>query len=285
MRYSAPRFHHEQGFTLIEVSIVLVVIGLIVGGVLLGKDMIRASEMRSQISQVQKIQTAVTTFKTKYNCIPGDCSTATAFFTGVTNGDGNGVVCRRASVSIYSCDVEGPNTTIQWSLSGWMELSSVFDHLAASGLVDLAQYDETVDATALPGVGFPIMQFQGTGNSLAATYGLPNLGRIGGMMINYMKSSSFIREGHKLMLGACSSSYFFCGMAAQEGFQFDSKMDDGAPLSGKVTIGSFRYMYRVPGNPSNETDCTGSNFASVNQYNISASNPNRSCVPMVDLHM
>src|SRR3982751_930235 len=71
----------EKGFTLIELSIVLVIIGLIVGGVLVGQDLIRAAEVRATISQIEKYNTAVNTFRGKYNALPGDlnASTATAF--------------------------------------------------------------------------------------------------------------------------------------------------------------------------------------------------------------
>lgn len=68
----------RSGFTLIEMSIVLVIIGLIVGGVLVGQDLIRAAAVRSQISQIEKYQTAVNTFRGKYGAMPGDMSDATA---------------------------------------------------------------------------------------------------------------------------------------------------------------------------------------------------------------
>ena len=57
---------NKQGFTLLELSIVLVVIGLIVGGTVVGKDLIRASELNSIITQQNKIQIALNTFKLKY---------------------------------------------------------------------------------------------------------------------------------------------------------------------------------------------------------------------------
>lgn len=62
----------KQGFTLIELSIVLVIIGLVAGGVLVGRDLIKASEIRATISQKISYDTAVNTFKLKYNGLPGD---------------------------------------------------------------------------------------------------------------------------------------------------------------------------------------------------------------------
>src|SRR5438477_2747635 len=62
----------QQGFTLIELSIVLVIIGLIVGGILVGQDLIKAAEIRATVGQVEKYNSAVNTFRSKYNGIPGD---------------------------------------------------------------------------------------------------------------------------------------------------------------------------------------------------------------------
>ena len=74
----------------------MVIIGLIIGGVLVGKDLIASAEIRATVSVYQQLDAAVNTFKTKYNCLPGDCPNASDFgFTppaGYTtiNGDGNG---------------------------------------------------------------------------------------------------------------------------------------------------------------------------------------------------
>ena len=68
----------KVGFTLIELSIVLVIIGLIIGGVLVGRDLISAAGVRAQISQIEKYQSAVNTFRGKYGYLPGDISDPTA---------------------------------------------------------------------------------------------------------------------------------------------------------------------------------------------------------------
>ena len=90
-----PNHRPLKGFTLIELSIVLVVIGLIIGGILVGQDLIQAAETRSQITQIEKYNAAVNTFRLKYNCLPGDCLNVTAFgfpprgqYAGEGDGDG-----------------------------------------------------------------------------------------------------------------------------------------------------------------------------------------------------
>jgi prepilin-type N-terminal cleavage/methylation domain-containing protein len=76
----------KAGFTLIEMSIVLVIIGLIVGGVLVGQDLIRASEVRAQITQIEKFNTATNTFYGKFSALPGDMNYQTAATFGFNTG-------------------------------------------------------------------------------------------------------------------------------------------------------------------------------------------------------
>src|ERR1700744_2868548 len=101
--YGTRKSHHlQQGFTLIELSIVLVIIGLIVGGILVGQDLIRAAETRAQISQIEKYNSAVNTFRGKFGALPGDMALSVANQFGFATGsscdgttgkrDGNGLL-------------------------------------------------------------------------------------------------------------------------------------------------------------------------------------------------
>lgn len=82
----------NKAFTLIELSIVLVIIGLLAGGIIVGTTLIKAAEIRASISQVESFNTAAMTFKLKYNGLPGDLSNATGFgftYRAGTLGQGN----------------------------------------------------------------------------------------------------------------------------------------------------------------------------------------------------
>ncbi len=92
IRKSPPRFCRlGGGFTLVEISIVLVVIGLVIGGIMTGRTLIRAAEIKSIGTDIEKFESARMVFRDKYNCIPGDCSSASSIAIG-NNGNGDGYV-------------------------------------------------------------------------------------------------------------------------------------------------------------------------------------------------
>lgn len=75
----------KQGFTLVELSIVLVIIGLLIGGILVGQSLIESVKINSQIQQVQQFQIMVRNFKDKYAQLPGD---STIINGAIANNDG-----------------------------------------------------------------------------------------------------------------------------------------------------------------------------------------------------
>lgn len=96
----------EKGFTLVELAFVLVIIALIVGGVLVGQHLIRASELRKVVRDMESFTLAINAFEMKYKYLPGDFPEATTYITGCTdiagsscNGDGNGFVDNNTSGS------------------------------------------------------------------------------------------------------------------------------------------------------------------------------------------
>ena len=68
--------HH--GFTLIELSIGLVIIGLLIGGVLFGRDLIEGAAIRKQMSNLAQLDSGVNAFKMKFASLPGDMSMSKA---------------------------------------------------------------------------------------------------------------------------------------------------------------------------------------------------------------
>jgi prepilin-type N-terminal cleavage/methylation domain-containing protein len=80
-------FPMKQGFTLVELSIVLVIIGLLIGGILVAQSMIDTSKIEAQVRQIGQFDSAVANFVTKYNSLPGD--------SPQFGGNGTGVISDR----------------------------------------------------------------------------------------------------------------------------------------------------------------------------------------------
>lgn len=99
----------RSAFSLIELSIVLIILGLLVGGILTGQNLIRAAGLRKITTEREHYHIALTQFKDKYFALPGDMDNATRFWgaahataatcittigtgTQTCNGDGNGII-------------------------------------------------------------------------------------------------------------------------------------------------------------------------------------------------
>src|SRR5436189_6124876 len=71
----------EGGFTLVEIAIVLVIIGLLLGGILKGQEMITQAKIKNVINDFNGISVAVTSYQDRYRALPGDDGNATARWT------------------------------------------------------------------------------------------------------------------------------------------------------------------------------------------------------------
>ena len=89
---------NQSGFTLVELAIVLMIIGLLIGGILRGQELMENARVSSTVQQVNAYQGALTTFQDTYSMLPGDMPTATARVPGCNtanacrNGNGDGMI-------------------------------------------------------------------------------------------------------------------------------------------------------------------------------------------------
>lgn len=123
------RKKNREGFTLVELSIVLVIIGLIIGGVLTGQQIIQNARITNAVNGIQAFEAQFQTYAQNYGSLPGDDSGATTRFpslaSGQTSVNGNGDGKVGTGSSFDTADTTG--TTAESRL--------VWTHLRAAGLV------------------------------------------------------------------------------------------------------------------------------------------------------
>ena len=269
----------QNAFTLIELSIVLVIIGLIVGGIMVGRDLIKTSEIRAQISQIEEFKTAVSTFQVKYGYLPGDMPPSQAsqlgFFTFTGAAAGLGCVTEEKAF--------GNN---DGSINFYTEMYPFWSHLSDAKLLkgsyggiagDLLSTTATTCASTggQPIIGgggyagaikfFPPSKMAsdvGIVRAVGNYFGAPNRVTTPAVYSNTQRVNMF-----QVMNYINTNDTF----SAYEMYQIDSKIDDGLPA-----LGDVRDYYTGDygtGTPSSDPPCTTGSGSSLT-YRLSAATSN-----------
>jgi prepilin-type N-terminal cleavage/methylation domain-containing protein len=253
----------RNGFTLIELSMVLVVIGLIIGGVLVGQDLIRAAETRAQLTQIEKYNSAVNTFRTKYNGLPGDLDLADAntfgFFSPFNcngtqgNRDGDGLIEANQAPAQRQQGVG--EVTLFWSD---LSTAGFADGQFSSTNVYCAGAVPTLFTSQLPSY-FPTAKIGG-GNFLYV-YSINGL--------NWFGLSATTGIG-----GCCGAMSSNANITVSQAYNMDKKVDDALPTTGKVQAVYLNDTYSTnsPVNAQSSDSATSCYNTTTNTYSTDISN-------------
>lgn len=203
----------KQGFSLVELSIVLVVLGLLTGGILTGQNLIRAAEIRSITSQRSSFQTAMNSFRDKYMALPGDLSNASEFWAAAVSGNGNS--------QIEPATADG----------GDGEIFGFWEQLALGGFIE-GSY------TGTSGDGGPGLQDAIIGTNVPeanignAGWSVYYLGSVDAADSDFFPGSydHVFLVGNKTVNDLTTSAI----ITPDEAWNIDKKLDDANPQTGKV---------------------------------------------------
>jgi prepilin-type N-terminal cleavage/methylation domain-containing protein len=88
-----PQFSRRQsGFTLIEIAIVLVIIGLLLGGILKGQELINSARVKNLATDFRNIPVFIYGYQDKFRSLPGDDNAAATHVNATAGGDGDGSI-------------------------------------------------------------------------------------------------------------------------------------------------------------------------------------------------
>jgi prepilin-type N-terminal cleavage/methylation domain-containing protein len=153
------RTQMQKGFTLVEIAIVLVIIGLLLGGILKGQEMITQAKIKNAIADFSGVSAAYFGYQDRYRAIPGDDIQAGTRWTtapAATSGDGN-----RVLTGLYGSTTVTDESRLWWDhlrRSGFVSGSTTAQpQNAFNGILGVTTGDGTAVVGATPGVPGPIL--------------------------------------------------------------------------------------------------------------------------------
>ena len=224
----------QNGFTLIEIAIVLVIIGLLLGGVLKGQELITSARVRNLISMQDGIKAAYFGFLDRYRALPGDYAQAVANINGVTGGGACGIAATRGNGNGDGQVMHVAATTVAENVLAW-------EHLSKSGFINGSYTCAGTAATPASAPTNPYGQYFDL--AYANSYG---------------DTAGTIPTRHILMTGANIGSDLLA--------EVDRKVDDGNPVQGS-------YRVQTAGTGITAANCYNSTATPPNAWNTTSPSP------------
>lgn len=240
----------RNGFTLVELAIVLVILGLLTGGILAGQSLIRAAEIRSIGADYQRYQGATYAFRDKYLALPGDMPNATSFWKRADTGAVGGTCADSVNnKGLGTCNGNGNGyiSDLVW------EQFRFWEHLQMAGIIEGGYTGVTNSGwvDSIPGMNVPASKISGA--CFGAARWTAQTGS--GSMFPTTETNIFmIGAPATLPNGYCANPI----LLPEEMWNIDTKFDDGKPAYGKI----------VNQNPNAAPDCTTSTAADLAAYKL-----------------
>jgi len=255
--------HKNDGFTLLEMCIVIIIIGLVVGAIFTTRTLVRAAQLQNLLAEYDTYIKAVNEFKDKFLALPGDMNDATPMWGD--EGDCAAPIYTNIP-HILTCDGDG-NGTIGSSdtsanLSNSKEWFRAWQHLNNSGFI--AQKFTGIQGIdgpteAVPGQNVPMSTILGTGWTL----------------MYYLQSANNAnfwggQYGHILAMGGFSTNTYTIApsLAPGEALSIDQKIDDGNPGLGFVRAWRSAIL---PGCTTDTGTALSQTYVSTNDASIKCS--------------
>lgn len=222
----------QGGFSLIELSVVMVIIGLMIGGIFAGQSLIRSSELRSIVTEKERFEGAIVAFKDIYQALPGDMKNATSIWgaahatpatcittasagTPTCNGNGDGRIsyCETGNAQIYEA------FTFWKHLSNAGLLGGVYSGVSGTASTEDSKVNINVPPSKYEGAGWDIVYMDNYWAATCDTTYIPTPS-------TQYKNTFFF--GAKSPDGRHESPI----LSANDAKGIDQKIDDGQPRNG-----------------------------------------------------
>lgn len=219
----------RAGFSLLELAIVFIVIGLMTGAVFFGMELVNEAKLRGLIQEEKRFEDAIQIFQKKYQGLPGDLYNAEDFWGTDPGGCPNTPVDHTPKTETCNGNGDGKISYSNQDAATFSELyerARAWQQLANAGMID-GQYSGTATTNQeIPGSEFP----SSTIDSSAWWAVLHHFASV-----DNPASLAFPMNGHMLFpRGPTTSGRAGPVLSGLEAFQVDTKIDDGQPSKGFV---------------------------------------------------
>lgn len=257
----------ENGFTLVELAIVLIIIGLITGGVVGAQSLIESSKRASLISDFGKIKTGISAFRLEYDGIPGDFKDANSYWSDICDGNGDGVI-GQGGLDDSQCIADGSTEERDcvWVAMVAAEIMDNFGPKVNEAKNISCSRSGTIFSSPYGGVGYFIFS---NSNSIA------NYSSIGYSSKNILAQKLHLTVGAPYNGSRSQQTYTGGFMQPSEAKKIDSKIDDGRANEG--------FFFSGVGSQTTSISCVSGGGGSTIPYDYDLTSEEYGCVLVVRL--